>query len=534
MSPTDAMEYDPLSISNPSSRAAFPLRTISPLPPSLLHSSLMVSPDEEQTIRETIHDINTTLTSVDDEITRVRATLSTLEEYRSTLQTTLAQHQVALSPTRTLPPEILGEIFLFVLSDATLEWPGISGVSGDDMPWVLCKICKYWRAVAISVPGLWSNIRLNFQNSTRIEGSQHLLDLCLSRSKNELLTLSLHAKDLPTLLPIWNTLLTLSERWKDISLNGNLFTKSQNYLSLAKNRVPNLRRLCIETKRFEDWGNLPPSWPLEAFEHAENLRELYMTHIVYPLQNVRVPWSQITHFTSKGILFRESEFTEIMQHMTNLIAFSTDSDLSDRYIIDDSGSEPVLLPHLRKLSITNIGFFISAICRFLTVPNLEELSISAVKLPFLAERVLEMIKRSRCQPKCLTLRSSLVLEEDVAGIENSNVFSVLSALPSVTRLELTVISANLSILPALASHGPTTERAPLLPNLVSLVLEDRWCTSAFEIANALTSRVINNPHPGSLSISFRLLPPAAPKSYELDLLKGLAEKCGMEITILSN
>jgi hypothetical protein len=524
------MEYDPLSMSIPSSRAAFPLRTISPLPPSLLHSSLMVSPDEEQTIRETIHDINTTLTSVDDEITRVRATLSTLEDYRSTLQTTLAQHQVALSPIRKLPPELLGEIFLFVSLNAILEWPGIPGVRGDVMPWVLCKICKYWRAVAISIPGLWSNIRLNFQNSTRIEVAQHFLGLCLPRSKNELLTLSLQAEDLSTVLPIWNTLLTLSERWKDISLKGNLFTKSQNYLTLAKNRVPNLRRLCIETKRFEDWGNLPPSWPLEAFEHAENLRELYMTHIVYPLQNVRVPWSQITHFTSKGSLFRNNEFTVIMRHMTNLVSFCTDRD----GILEFVSTQPVLLPHLRKLSITNTGPCISATCRFLTVPNLEELSIIAVDLQFLAEQVLEMIKRSRCQPKWLTLRSSLALDADVAGNENLNVYSVLSALPSVTRLELTVTSANLFILQALAIHVPTTKRAPLLPNLDGLVLEDRWCTSAFEIANALSSRVINNLRPGSLSISFRLLPPAAPKSYELDLLKGLAEKYGMDITILSN
>ncbi|KAF8186242.1 hypothetical protein BJ912DRAFT_467467 [Pholiota molesta] len=133
-STADAMEHN--SLSNPSRRVAFPLQTILPLPPSLLHSSLMLSPEEEQTIWETIHDISNTLTSVDDEITRVRATLSTLEEYRSTLQTTLARHQNSLAPIHKLPPEILGEIFLFVFSSATLEWPGSPGRSQ-----MICRGC---------------------------------------------------------------------------------------------------------------------------------------------------------------------------------------------------------------------------------------------------------------------------------------------------------------------------------------------------------------------------------------------------------
>ncbi|KAF8186243.1 hypothetical protein BJ912DRAFT_467471 [Pholiota molesta] len=95
----------------------------------------------------------------------------------------------------------------------------------------------------------------------------------------------------------------------------------------------------------------PPSWPLKTFEHAENLRELSMRHIVYPLQNICVPWSQITHFTSKASTFRQGEFTQLMQHMTNLVAFSTDSEA----ILEAASTQPVLLPHLRKLNITNTG-----------------------------------------------------------------------------------------------------------------------------------------------------------------------------------
>ncbi|KAF9479215.1 hypothetical protein BDN70DRAFT_834814 [Pholiota conissans] len=536
-SPTDAMEN--IQYTDLISRAsAFPRHIYRPLPESLLHSAFIPSPEEEIAIRETIQDVNTTLAAVNDEIARLRGALSELEEYRSSLHTILKHQQAPLSPIRRLPPEILGEIFLFASSGCTIQWPPsprrlLASAGQDDMPWLLCQICSYWRTAAISFPKLWHSVHLNLQYPSRVAEAQSFLGLCLERSKNELLTLSIEGNGLTAMLPILEMLLVHSERWEDVSLSSDFFFDFRENFALAKNRVPNLRRLCIETT-LED---LPPSRPLEAFEDAPNLRELSMTHIIHPLQNFRVPWSQITHFISKGNTFREGEFTQIMRHMTNLISFSTEGER----ILEVASSQPVLLPHLEKLTIINKGSYISKTFQFITAPNLQELVIHAIT-PFMAEQTVAMIIRSQCKPQRLAFRASLDI--DALWDENLGVVWMLTELPSLRHLELNVLKSAHHIMPRLVNSRKSSLPS-LLPNLESFVLEDRFCVSAGEVTEVLASRIINfnsddvvdsgstETPPGLRAINLRLFPPAAPKFPELDLLKRVAENHGVEITIFS-
>lgn len=301
-------------LNGPSTEAIFIQRPYPPVPPALFHSSFVPSPEEKTTIRKTIHDINTTICSVDDEITRVRATLTALEEYCNTLHTMLASQQASLSPIRRIPPEILSEIFLLASASSVLECASSSEVDRDNTPLLLCQICGYWRTVAISVPRLWSNIRLNFlRGPLDIENVQNFFHLRLARSKNEMLTLSFAAKTWPPLMRFLNTFITYSERWTDVSLTSDMFFVSYSALVKARLRVPNLRRLIIDNAQNPNFRETPPYTPLQAFEDAKNLLELSISHIMYPLENFRVPWSQLTHFTSKGCTFRQGEFTQIMR-----------------------------------------------------------------------------------------------------------------------------------------------------------------------------------------------------------------------------
>ncbi|KAF8186233.1 hypothetical protein BJ912DRAFT_1060281 [Pholiota molesta] len=515
---------------DPSSRAAFLQRTYSPLPPSLLHTSFTPSPEEEITIRESIHDIKTTLCSVDDEIARVHATLSALEEYRSALHRTLAYQQSSLSPIRRLPPEIWGEIFLFASAGSAIRCGPRSETDQEDIPLLLCQICSYWRTVAISVPALWSNIRLDLLDMPLLltPGVLSVLGLCLARSKNEPLTLSFEGKVVMH-SSILETLMAHSERWKDVSLMSDMLFDSHTILGRAKNlRVPNLRRLCINTAC--DYGTIPRS-RLLAFKDAPSLRELSLTDVMHPFQCLRISWSQLTHFSSKRSIFAEGEFTLIMRHMPALVSFFTESER----ILEVASTAPVLLPHLRQLSITNKGSYISKTCQFLTAPNLEALAISAVT-PFDVNETVAMLERSRCKPQQLILRTSL--DPGTVWDENLNVVWLLASVPSLARLELTVANAGMHILSRLADRArsgspptPPTQRAPLLPALEKLVLEDRLCTSASGITDALEWRVVGGP--SLRSVDLRLFPPASPKFDELDSFKRMAEDHGVELSVFS-
>ncbi|KAJ7137956.1 hypothetical protein C8R44DRAFT_559332, partial [Mycena epipterygia] len=95
------------------------------------------------------------LARVEQEISRIRDRMKYLEEERASLSGHLAENTAILSPLRRTPPEVLGEIFSWTLpSVGALRREGSSGL--NDSPWALTHVSSHWRAVALSIPSLWS------------------------------------------------------------------------------------------------------------------------------------------------------------------------------------------------------------------------------------------------------------------------------------------------------------------------------------------------------------------------------------------
>ncbi|KAJ7685575.1 hypothetical protein DFH06DRAFT_949733, partial [Mycena polygramma] len=102
---------------------------------------------------------NAILSKIKSEISEVESAMRAMQAKRDTLvsearllRATIRQHQGVLSPIRCLPPEIVGEIFLYFV-------PALGGnhhVPVARSPWRLGHICRYWRSVALSVQSLWS------------------------------------------------------------------------------------------------------------------------------------------------------------------------------------------------------------------------------------------------------------------------------------------------------------------------------------------------------------------------------------------
>ena len=131
---------------------------VEPLSSTILHSSFVPSAEAEAALQTSISDLHSTLTTVDDEIHRLRVSLASLEGYRTDLHEHLMFRRAVLSPIRRLPAEILGEIFLFAAEGCSMIWPRAIGSKADEdaMPWLLGKICSFWRSVALSLPVLHS------------------------------------------------------------------------------------------------------------------------------------------------------------------------------------------------------------------------------------------------------------------------------------------------------------------------------------------------------------------------------------------
>ncbi|KAL1657858.1 hypothetical protein GGF50DRAFT_38425, partial [Schizophyllum commune] len=60
-----------------------------------------------------------------------------------------------LSPIQCLPPELLSRIFLLAVPDIWYRAPS----GGMTLPFA--SVCSRWRAVALSMPQLWSSITIS-------------------------------------------------------------------------------------------------------------------------------------------------------------------------------------------------------------------------------------------------------------------------------------------------------------------------------------------------------------------------------------
>ncbi|KAF8872286.1 hypothetical protein BD779DRAFT_349413 [Infundibulicybe gibba] len=83
-----------------------------------------------------------------------------------------------------LPVEVLGEIFLHCLPPG--KW---GSLSERDAPWLLIKVCRSWREVALSTPLLWSRLPFISGEISWKKDCLRLLELYLENSMGTALSL---------------------------------------------------------------------------------------------------------------------------------------------------------------------------------------------------------------------------------------------------------------------------------------------------------------------------------------------------------
>ncbi|KAF7343353.1 F-box domain-containing protein [Mycena venus] len=90
-------------------------------------------------------------------------------------------------PALTIPDEIVLEIFLHFLPIYPKCPPPISLLS----PYLLCHICRKWRAIAIGTPSLWRAISLSLHRTRRLQHTYSSLDMSLRLSGSRPLSIKL-------------------------------------------------------------------------------------------------------------------------------------------------------------------------------------------------------------------------------------------------------------------------------------------------------------------------------------------------------
>lgn len=139
--------------------------------PQLLNTNHTPSLAQCHPVKATITDKLPNISRLEAEIDRLQAIIEDLKRECGSLREYSHAHDILLSPIRKLPPEILAEIFRNALPDrrnnAMLPYKTGEMLAHRRAAMLLGQICRFWRAVAVATPQLWSSI------GTEIHYSRH-------------------------------------------------------------------------------------------------------------------------------------------------------------------------------------------------------------------------------------------------------------------------------------------------------------------------------------------------------------------------
>ncbi|KAE9408330.1 hypothetical protein BT96DRAFT_808148 [Gymnopus androsaceus JB14] len=154
------------------------------------------------------------------EIVRLWSQITHIEAQRIRLENYSRNLRFSISLLRRFPNEIMARIFEYTCDKNLLqEFPWHDEADDQSTPptklsspvitylptMAISAVCSRWRQLAMSYPGLWSNLRVEIcmsSNQSDIDGFIATLDRYLEVSGNAPLSLELNIKGHPCALPV--------------------------------------------------------------------------------------------------------------------------------------------------------------------------------------------------------------------------------------------------------------------------------------------------------------------------------------------
>ncbi|KAF7363823.1 F-box domain-containing protein [Mycena sanguinolenta] len=323
-----------------------------------------------------------------------------------------------------LPNEILGEIFVYCLREPEPDghpFGVLSKLDPNDAPLVLCAVCRRWRDIALTTPGLWGSFSIQ-QTSVLSDSGADYVEFCrtwLSRAGITPVSIEFEAWiEHKRVLSLLEVIGGLAQRWQRAWLTFDPDLLKALRLPEA-GKFPFLEQLALGTS----FSELSLS-----FCDAPRLRDVYL---VESTPQIRLPWHQLTSYETCTVLV--PHFLQILGDAPNLV--DARFGIGGTFLPPSLPSIVIPLLHLQVLKLGNSDddFLPMTILNCLKAPALEDLTLSfhgaqafnANALPFLS-----FVSRSSFRLHILAL--SLMPGSTEGLIE------CLKATPTVADLKLRV------------------------------------------------------------------------------------------------
>ncbi|KAF7969263.1 hypothetical protein HWV62_27860 [Athelia sp. TMB] len=394
-------------------------------------------------------------------------------------------HYSVLNPTRRLPVEILGEIFVQLQ-----EMLGGRSIAPT-------QICRHWREVAIGTSRLWNCIKVPYY-SGKAAADAEMVTLWQQRSGGQPLTIMLGRKTWywgPSAAerknPAFDSALnSQAHRWKDMQLHVNDAIAS--FLNNIPEDLPMLHTLYMSGRPRDEVT------PFANFSNASALRFLTLNGRLSTPMPI-FPWAQLT----KCSLLREGGYTwqdgyHVLSQADKLQAYKMELDALSA-ASDVHPLPGICLDHLLSLDVDIVeGANVRHLFDCLTLPALTDLRVIQTFQSHHLEHTVAMIIRSRCTLKRLAIGSRNV------ALTHGQLLNIFTLTPMLTELKLSFKgSVGLDeFLMDLMTHYPHHPVGPccLLPQLASIKLHVNSCLSYEELAEFLSMRFDTTPCvPGAMA-----------------------------------
>ncbi|KAJ7277831.1 hypothetical protein C8J57DRAFT_1579453 [Mycena rebaudengoi] len=326
-----------------------------------------------------------------------------------------------LSPLRGMPPELIGEIFMqYHALTAPSECPFMKEWrAGQRGRWILSAVCQSWRAIATSLPALWTEVSIYLDVTRNGIGFTRMypvsvLRTALERSGKLPIDVTFDCGLSPPNLSREND---NCSRWRSMTFRG----EQQHLVELfrVKGRLPNLEALHLEMQEVAIYDTSNYGLTLsDAFAVAPKLRVAftkgYSDYFASGVNPAALGRHQLEAYGAVDISPRHLDVLRVSAFTLTQCCLGTP--FLDVAIGDVSG---VLLPSLFRLAVAAPN-----ILDYITAPALKELYLSGGG----AEKVVSLLQRSSFHLETLAIYES--------GCDTVPLIEILENTPSLRHLGL--------------------------------------------------------------------------------------------------
>ncbi|KAJ7366328.1 hypothetical protein DFH08DRAFT_165745 [Mycena albidolilacea] len=420
-------------------------------------------------IKHLIQESDSKISSLENEIAALESEsqiqIATVTELRDREQATCAALRSLVAPIRTLPVELLAEIFVLSAQQST---PFYSSVSTIKDAFRVSHVCGYWRQIASGTPRLWARpigvsvLRWNGRarsDELYADGLRAWFARSTPLSVPVVITGFWDIKSMPeTGSRVTGELRRIASRWGTLQVMCQGILASFLMQLTAGVKLDSLEELDLPPIK-ADVPDFDPA-VIVAFATAPRLRKLTM-FLTYSLA-IPMPWTQLTDINV--IDRREPDlFLDIFAQCSNLVRASVR--IEGWSVLPPARSDITALDHLQFLTLTfsSKGVHVMPFFTRLSAPALDHLRLH-----------MESHEGAQWDETTFTafqLRAPNITRLEINGygsrIESTALRAALIHAPSLTHLSVDHCSHAIDDALLRALHY-TDDEQPLVPRLYSL------------------------------------------------------------------